>query len=205
MAGSGRRFALEAVFLAGLGVAVGLAGLSTGRIIGVMALGWLLTALVELVSWRLAVRHPTGVAVAPPVTAGAEPHADQSALVAEPPPTRGTGEPVAEEEPAAQEEAEPESEVEEAPVAEAEPESEAEEVPVAEAGPQPDAQGDASGDDDAEPPRERRRGFWRRRPEPQKSAPGPPPRHVRLIPKPPDESDGDADAMSHSAERAEGA
>jgi hypothetical protein len=63
MAGSGRRFALEAVFLAGLAVAVGLAGLSTGQIIGVMALGWLLTALIELVSWRLAVRHPTGVAL----------------------------------------------------------------------------------------------------------------------------------------------
>jgi hypothetical protein len=63
MAGSGRRFVLEAVFLAGLAVAVGLAGLSTGRIIGVMALGWLLTALIELVSWRLAARHPTGVAL----------------------------------------------------------------------------------------------------------------------------------------------
>src|ERR671931_375859 len=64
MAGSGRRFALEALFLGGLAVAVGLAGLSTGRIIGVMALGLLLTVLIELVSWRLAVSHPTGVAVA---------------------------------------------------------------------------------------------------------------------------------------------
>jgi hypothetical protein len=72
MAGSGRRFALEAAFLAGLAVAVGLAELSTGRIIGVMALGWLLTVLVELVSWRLAVRHPIGVSVPVPARPAAE-------------------------------------------------------------------------------------------------------------------------------------
>jgi hypothetical protein len=100
MAGSGRRFALEAVFLAGLAVAVGLAGLSTGQIIGVMALGWLLTALIELVSWRLAVRHPTGVALpAAPAQPVDEPPgeeqepAPEAAPVAEEPPVEQVPEP----------------------------------------------------------------------------------------------------------------
>jgi hypothetical protein len=152
MAGSGRRFALEAVFLAGLAVAVGLAGLSTGQIIGVMALGWLLTALIELVSWRLAARHPTGVA-----------------LPAAP------AQPV--EQPSAQEQ-------EAAPVAEQPPAKEAEPVP------------------------RRRRRFWRRRRRPPESEGGehePPPRHVRLIPKPPTDTDSEPDAVPPAAERAEGA
>jgi hypothetical protein len=152
MAGSGRRFALEAVFLAGLAVAVGLAGLSTGQIIGVMALGWLLTALIELVSWRLAARHPTGLA-----------------LPAAP------AQPV--EEPPAQEQ-------EPAPVAEQPPANEAEPVP-----------------------RHSRR-FWRRRPpESEGGEHEPPPRHVRLIPKPPTDTDTDSepDAVPPPAERAEGA
>jgi hypothetical protein len=96
MAGSGRRFALEAVFLAGLAVAVGLAGLSTGQIIGVMALGWLLTALIELVSWRLAARHPTGLALpAAPAQPVEEPPAQEqeAAPVAEQPPAKEVPEP----------------------------------------------------------------------------------------------------------------
>ena len=72
MAGPGRRFALEAAFLVALAVTAGLAGLSAGQIIGVMALGWLLTTLVELVSWRLAGRYPAGLGAAPPVEAAPE-------------------------------------------------------------------------------------------------------------------------------------
>src|SRR3954467_209505 len=67
MAGAGRRFVLEAIFLACLAVAAGLADLSTSEIIGVMAVGWFVTVLIELVSWRLAVRHPAVAAVPQPV------------------------------------------------------------------------------------------------------------------------------------------
>lgn len=67
MAGSGRRFVLEAIFLACLAVAAGLADLTTSQIIGVMALGWVVTVVIELVSWRLAVRHPAVVAVPQPL------------------------------------------------------------------------------------------------------------------------------------------
>jgi hypothetical protein len=74
MAGSSRRFVLEAIFLASLAVAAGLADLTTSQIIGVMTLGWVVTVLIELVSWRLAVRHPAVVAV-PQVLAEPEPEA----------------------------------------------------------------------------------------------------------------------------------
>ena len=67
MAGSGRRFVLEAIFLASLAVGAGLADLTTSQIIGVMTLGWVVTVLIELVSWRLAVRHPAVVAVPQPL------------------------------------------------------------------------------------------------------------------------------------------
>lgn len=67
MAGSGRRFVLEAIFLASLAVAAGLADLTTSQIIGVMTAGWVVTVLIELVSWRLAVRHPGVVAVSQPL------------------------------------------------------------------------------------------------------------------------------------------
>jgi hypothetical protein len=97
MAGAGRRFVLEAIFLASLAVGVALAGLSTTQIIGVMALGWLVTVLIELVSWRLAVRHPHGVAepvaAAPaPPPAMPEPQPEPEAAVApEEPPRRRRG------------------------------------------------------------------------------------------------------------------
>ena len=96
MAGAGRRFVLEAIFLACLAVAAGLADLSTPQIIGVMAIGWIVTVLIELVSWRLAVRHPAVVAV-PQALAEHEP------VVAEPQPDPDAlpaPEPVIDEEPA---------------------------------------------------------------------------------------------------------
>jgi hypothetical protein len=177
MAGSGRRFALEAAFLAGLAVAVGLAGLSTARIIGVMALGWLLTVLVELVSWRLAVRHPTGIALPAPASSAA---ADAPAAMPQEEASHAAHEQLPEHEEEARPEEHPAGEdAEPAPVAE-------EHLPLPA----------------AEPARERRRGFWRRRAV-QEAEPEPPPRHVRLIPKPPGEADGDAEVSS--AERAEGA
>ncbi len=90
MAGSGRRFALEAAFLVLLAVGAGLAGLSAGQIIGVMALGWVLTALVELASWLLAVRHPAPAVprTEPPALAEARaaPAVQEEAVVAPEPP-----------------------------------------------------------------------------------------------------------------------
>jgi hypothetical protein len=80
MAGA-RRFVLEAVFLACLAVAAGLADLTTPQIIGVMAIGWVVTVLIELVTWRLSVRHPAAVAVPEPV---AEPEVVEQAALPEP-------------------------------------------------------------------------------------------------------------------------
>src|SRR3954470_8270753 len=72
MAGAGRRLVLEGAFLVGLAVAAGLAEFSTQEIIEVMALGWLVTVLIELVAWRLSLRKPVGVqAEAVPVAAPA--------------------------------------------------------------------------------------------------------------------------------------
>jgi hypothetical protein len=85
MAGSGRRFVLEAIFLASLAVAAGLADLTTSQIIGVMTLGWVVTVLIELVSWRLAVRHPAVVAVPQPLVER-EPEAVEAAPDPEPEP-----------------------------------------------------------------------------------------------------------------------
>ena len=81
MAGAGRRFVLEAIFLACLAVAAGLADLSTSQIIGVMALGWIVTVLIELVAWRLAVRDPAAVAVPGPL---AEPEPELPEAAPEP-------------------------------------------------------------------------------------------------------------------------
>jgi hypothetical protein len=93
MAGSWRRFALEAVFLAALAVASGLAGLSTAEIVGVMALGWLLTALVELLAWLLAARRSNLAAAraAAPAPSG-EPPAVPAAPQAPSPDQEDTGE-----------------------------------------------------------------------------------------------------------------
>ncbi len=191
MAGSGRRFALEALFLVALAVAAGLADLSAARIVGVMALGWLLTALVELASWRLAVRQPAPVAVSASrveTEAAGAPHAiaaeaeeeepapEQVPDVAERSEAPGDSQPVlaeAGDEPLAEQypgetvtEAEPEPVAGEA-VFEAVAESDA---------PVPEPVGDAgeptagAGELDEEPgprleplqPRPRRRPFWRR-------------------------------------------
>ena len=48
----GSRFALEVLFLAALAAGLALAKLSTPEIIGVMALGWLVVALLEWAAWR---------------------------------------------------------------------------------------------------------------------------------------------------------
>ncbi|HEU0302997.1 MAG TPA: hypothetical protein VFR32_00300 [Gaiellaceae bacterium] len=52
MNGFAPRFAAEVAFLALLALAVGLAELGTPWIVAVMAVGWLLVALIEWLAWR---------------------------------------------------------------------------------------------------------------------------------------------------------
>jgi hypothetical protein len=52
MTSFGLRFAAEVAFLALLALAVGLAELGTPWIVAVMAVGWLLVAVVEWLAWR---------------------------------------------------------------------------------------------------------------------------------------------------------
>src|SRR4051812_32916924 len=188
MAGAGRRLVLEGAFLVGLAVAAGLAEFSTQEIIEVMALGWLVTVLIELVAWRLSLRKPVGVqAEAVPVAA---PAALPVSGVAAPAP-----EPV--EEPVEEPEAEPEAEAEVA-VAVAPEEADAR------------AQEEAGGLRPAEP---KRGGIFGRRRREAASAgeitdetPAPP-RHVRLIGGRDgnDEHEPAGDHDAPPAERAKGA
>jgi hypothetical protein len=185
MAGAGRRLALEGAFLVGLAVAAGLAELSTEEIIAVMALGWLLTVLIELVAWRLSLRRPAAVredVVASPAPAAAEP----------PVPVVGVPEPDAESGP--DEEPEPEAHPE-APV---DPEEAAAR-----------AQDEAGGLRTAEPKRGGIFGWRRRDEEPGEitdETPAPP-KHVRLIERAAvdDEGEGAGDQDAPPAERARGA
>jgi hypothetical protein len=48
----GLRFLLEALFLAGLAAALAVARLRSGEIVGVMAAGWVLVAVLEWSAWR---------------------------------------------------------------------------------------------------------------------------------------------------------
>jgi hypothetical protein len=48
----GSRFLLEALFLAGLATALALARLRSAEIVGAMALGWVLVAVLEWAAWR---------------------------------------------------------------------------------------------------------------------------------------------------------
>ena len=63
MGGVGPRFLLEALFLIALAIGLGIAELSAGVIVGVMALAWLLVCLFELTVWadrpRAADARPT--------------------------------------------------------------------------------------------------------------------------------------------------
>jgi outer membrane biosynthesis protein TonB len=116
----GLRFALEALFLVALAIALGLAGLSTGWIVLVMAIGWLLVALVEFTAERISA-SPLSYLLpqrAEPPAADAEaswPMPEERTVVA-PPPERPEPEPEPEPEPAPKPELpEPVEEREEAP------------------------------------------------------------------------------------------
>ena len=64
------RFAIEAGFLILLGVGAGYADLRPAVIVGLVAAGWVLVALIELAIWRSQVRPATGSA--PPATGPVE-------------------------------------------------------------------------------------------------------------------------------------
>ena len=197
----GLRFALEAIFLVLLAIGAGLAELRPALIVLVMAVAWVLVALVEFTAERIAA-SPTSYLL--PVPAQPEegepeqvfwPPPEERTVVA--PPQRPAEPEAAESEPEHKPEPEPEPEDEPLPeqVLEPEPasleppesgrrrgllrrrkpETEDELVPEAVLEPEPES---------LEPPvSDRRRGFLRRRePEPEPSPPAPP-RHVKLLPR----------------------
>jgi hypothetical protein len=83
----GPRFVLEAGFLILLAVVVGLADLSPAAIVLVMAVGWLLVALIEYFAWRQTAGFATvqryATAEAPPAPSV---HQDVAEDIAPPPP-----------------------------------------------------------------------------------------------------------------------
>lgn len=58
MQGLGPRFALEVAFLIALAIGAGVAELSAGAIVAVMAVAWLLICLFELAVWAEGPRFP---------------------------------------------------------------------------------------------------------------------------------------------------
>ena len=178
MAGAGRRLVLEGAFLVGLAVAAGLAEFTTEEIIEVMALGWLVTVLIELVAWRLSLRKPVAEETpAPPVPVPASAPMAAAAPVPEPAP-----------------DAEPE----------VVPDAESELDPYEAAA---RAEEEAGGLRPAEPKRGGIFG-WRRKAEPVgefTDETPPPPRHVRLIERSNDNDEPAGDHDESPAERAKGA
>jgi hypothetical protein len=164
----GLRFALEALFLVLLAIGAGLADLRPTLILVVMAVAWVLVAVVEFTAERIdasALQH-----LLPPRAESPEgepeqvfwPSAEERTVVA--PPERAP-EPA----PAAEAEAEPDPEPE--PEPDPEPEPVAEAAPLVEEGSlEP-------------PPRRRLRSFLRRRDRDAEPAPATPPRHVKLLPR----------------------
>jgi hypothetical protein len=157
----GLRFALEALFLVVLAICAGLAGLDPLWIVLVMAIAWVLVALIEFTAERIASSPITYLLPQRTEVASEDepervfwPQPEERTVVA--PPERPA-------EPEAEEEAEPEPEP--LPAAADEPEPDREEASL-------------------EPPlRQRLRSFLRRK-EPQ-TEPEPPsqPRHVKLLPR----------------------
>jgi outer membrane biosynthesis protein TonB len=162
----GLRFALEALFLVLLAIGAGLADLRPAVIVVVMAVAWVLVALIEFTAERIAASPTSYLLPASP-----QPEEGESERVRWPPPEERTV--VAPPERPPEPEQEPESKP--APDAESEPQQESEPEP------EPDVV------EEKEPeaqPAPRRRGILRRRPKQEAEAePSPPPRHVKLLPR----------------------
>jgi hypothetical protein len=184
----GLRFALEALFLVLLAIGAGLADLRPAVIVLVMAVAWVLVALIEFTAERIA-SSPTSYMLPTPARvdeAGeAEPvvwpRPEERTVVAppeRPPEPEPTPEPELVPEAEVVEEAEPELELEPEAEAVEEPEPEPEPEAVEEPEPEPEAV------EEPEPEQKpRRRRLFRRRKEVDEPEPSPPPRHVKLLPR----------------------
>jgi len=158
----GLRFALEALFLVLLAIGAGLADLRPVVIVLVMAVAWVLVALIEFTAERVAAAPTSYLLPAP-----RQPEEAESERVPWPPPEERTVVAPPERPPDPEQEPEPEAESEPQPESEPEPEPEVVEEHEPEAEPAP-----------------RRRGILRRRRQQEAEAePSPPPRHVKLLPR----------------------
>ena len=155
----GLRFALEALFLVLLAIGAGLADLRPAVIVLVMAVAWVLVALIEFTAGRIAASPTSYLLPASP-----QPEEGEAERVPWLPPEERTV--VAPPERPPEPEVEPEAESE--PQAEPEPEPEPEVVEEHE----PEAQ-----------PASRRGILRRRRQQEAEAEPSPPPRHVKLLPR----------------------
>src|ERR671935_267560 len=165
----GPRFAIEALFLIALAVGAAYADLERKWIALVMAVGWLVVALLELAADRIWAAAPPWRR--PNYMAAPSPSSEARVGAPAPPaaPPQPKPEPVAEAEPAPEPEPLPKPKPEPLPEPEPEPRPEPEPQPV----PVP------------EPlePGPKRRWFRRKREEPEVPTPAPePPKHVRLLP-----------------------
>jgi hypothetical protein len=181
----GLRFALEALFLVLLAIGAGLADLRPAFIVLVMAVAWLLVAIVEYTAERIAASPLTYLLpqrADPPVDEAepAWPMPEERTVVAPPerpePEPEPQPEPEPEPEPQREPEPLPEPEPEPEPQAEPEPEEPEPELPVAADEPEPALE--------QEPARPGRlRSFLRRREPDTEPEATPPPRHVKLLPR----------------------
>jgi outer membrane biosynthesis protein TonB len=152
----GLRFALEALFLVLLAIGLGLADVSVGWIVLVMAVGWLLVALVEFTAERISASPLSYLLPQRAEQPADEPEASwpmpEERTVVAPPPERPAPEP----------------------------------EPEPEAAPQPELPAAAEPNHEEEPapaPRRRRRSFLRRREPDAEPESADPPRHVKLLPR----------------------
>jgi outer membrane biosynthesis protein TonB len=167
----GLRFALEALFLVLLAIGAGLADLRPGFIVLVMAVAWLLVAIVEFTAERISASPLTYLLpqrAEPPVD---EPEADwpmpEERTVVAPPEPR-------------EPEPEPEPEPDQEPDPEPEPMAEPEPVPV----PDPESERPFTAVElEPEPAPGRLRSLLRRREPASEPEPAAPPRHVKLLPR----------------------
>jgi|SRR5215208_11639 len=202
----GLRFALEAIFLVLLAIGAGLAELRPALIVLVMAVAWVLVALVEFTAERIAA-SPTSYllpAPAPPEEGDPEqvfwPRPEERTVVA--PPERPAEPEAAEPEPEPEQEPEPEDEPLQEQVLVPEPEAveppesgrrrgllrrrkpETEDEPEPEPEDEPVPEQALEEPESQEPPESgRRRGFLRRRKPEAEPSPPAPPRHVKLLPR----------------------
>jgi outer membrane biosynthesis protein TonB len=175
----GLRFALEALFLVLLAVGAGLADLRPLYIVLIMAVAWILVALVEFTAERIS-RAPLSYLLPAPAEPSEDtgepawPMPEERTVVA--PPEQRLPEPGPEPEPVPELLSEPEQEPEPEPEPEPLPEPIAEEEPE-----QPEEAVDS--EETEEEPRRRRFGFLRRSERADDEEPPPPPRHVKLLPR----------------------